>query len=210
MLKKTKEKILNIINKIRYKLNTNEYEYKHGKIYLNQGDNFWQKYNFADDKPKANACGPFALAMALSIILKKYVSPLELMKFAENGYYEPEGYYRPNGIYNPSGTSWKFFEAYSKTLGIKVVEMEPNEEEFLKARKENKLVILSQTPRLDGYWVKDGGHYILVIGEENIVGEEKKYIVLDSGSRKNTDKTHTLHEVFMPCKRMWIFENQEK
>lgn len=172
-------------------------EIKHGYYYINQKDPKWQKYKYAGKNPKENACGPFVLAMALSNIFKKEVSPINLMKFAEENYYEEEG------------TSWSFFEEYLKKYKIKVKEILPSEKEFLDAMEKNKLVIFSQNNKLNNYWTTSG-HYILVVKQRYIDnGKEekiKKYIVLDPASRRKTNKMYFFEEIFIPCKRMWILD----
>lgn len=162
-------------------------EKKHGFNYINQKDKIWQKYRYAGDKPKNNACGPFVLTMALEIILKKEINVIDVMKFAEENYYDEDG------------TSWDFFCDFCKKYNIFVKEIIPNKKEFIEAINKNKLVIFSQNNKLNNYWTTQG-HYILIVKKT----ENDKFVVLDTASRKRTNKLYNFDEIFIPCKRMWI------
>jgi GH24 family phage-related lysozyme (muramidase)/LysM repeat protein len=179
-------------------------------VYFSQEDPKWKNimYSSAGKKSETigtSGCGPTSLAMVLSTLTGKTITPVELCEFSlDNGH-------RISG----SGTSWTFFKAAASEYGIKTTQVE-SYSKIQDALKEGKMVIASMKP---GHFT-GGGHFVVITGMETRNGEvwltvydpnidNKKYGndgKIDQGKKDDGKVTAIGSLIKAEAKQFWIFD----
>ena len=127
-------------------------------VYYRQGD-YKQAYGWHGTISSAG-CGPTSMAMVLTALLGKKISPVEAANYSAK-----------HGYRASFGTSWGFFGSMAKAYGLDCVQGSGNSSDIMSALKQGKLVVASMKP---GHFTK-GGHFIVLRG----IDKNGKIIVAD-------------------------------
>ena len=152
--------------------------------------NYYQ-YNYSDpysDGTIANSgCGPTSLAMVLTYLLGREITPVET---AAKG----------NGTYTCSeGTYWSYFGDMAQEYGVQCEQMEPSSGNIRDQLNNGKTLILSMGP---GDFTS-GGHFIVARG----LDDNGQLIVADPASEDRTNTVWDVDRVAGQCKQIWAMSN---
>ena len=167
----------NIKDKKRLKKQTKAYEaalsgggYSGAVVYYNQGDSPWGKHRFrgpyGTNKIKPAGCGPTSMAICISTITGKKVTPIQTCDWAAK-----QGHYHQGAGWDHSTPA-----AIAKHWNLKCQGLGYNKSNLKKALKQGKLIVAIMSP---GHFTK-GGHYIVLYG---LSKDGKKLQVADCGGR---------------------------
>lgn len=167
----------NIKDKTRLSKQTKAYEaalagggYSGAVVYYNQGDSPWGNHRFSgpggSNKIRPAGCGPTSMAICISTITGKKVTPIQTCDWAAK-----QGYYQ-------QGAGWEHSTpaAIAKHWNLKCQGLGYNKSNLKKALKEGKMVVAIMAP---GHFTK-GGHYIVLYG---LSKDGSKLQVADCGGR---------------------------
>lgn len=127
-------------------------------VYYRQGD-YKNRYG-SHGTISSSGCGPTSMAMVLTALLGKKVSPVEAASYSVK-----------HGYRGSNGTSWGFFGSISKAYGLNCVQGSGNSSDIMSALRQGKMVVASMRP---GHFTK-GGHFIVLRG----IDKNGKIIVAD-------------------------------
>lgn len=151
---------------------------------------FQENYNdaYVDGKTIAAAgAAPTAIAMVLSALKGKEVSPTETAKWSID-----------NGFAGNELTDEKsFIDAISKAYGVDCKELALSEENILSNIKDGKYMIASMKEGQLG----DGSNYVVITG----ITEDGKIKIADPTSKENTEKTWDLSVFLNEGNKLWVF-----
>lgn len=181
-------------------------------VYFSQVDPRWASMMYSKNNDKSqtigtSACGPTSMAIILSTLLGREITPVELCDFAvKHGYRTLD-----------SGTSWGFYKAVAKEYGLECVQTS-SLSEVKKALGAGKSMVVSSMGK--GHFTK-GGHFIVINGMES-KGDDIWFSILDPNSKnssygkdgkviegtKNDGKVQAIESVIKSeSKQYWIFTN---
>lgn len=143
---------------------------------------------YGDGKTIAAAgAAPTAIAMVLSALKGKEVSPTETAKWSVD-----------NGFAGNELTDEKsFIDAISKAYGIDCKELALSEDNILANIKEGKYMIASMKEGQLG----DGSNYVVITG----ITADGKIKIADPTSKENTEKTWDLSVFLNEGNKLWVF-----
>lgn len=148
--------------------------------------NYYQyNYNqpYSEGTIKTDGCGPTSMAMVLTNLTGKEVTPVEM---AAKG----------NGRYTCSkGTYWSFFGDMAKEYGVNCTQMEPSSANIINNLNDGKTLILSMRK---GHFTQSG-HFIVVRGMD----ENGQLIVSDPASEKRSNQTWDVNLVAGESCQIW-------
>ena len=152
--------------------------------------NYYQ-YNYSDPYSEGtiatSGCGPTSLAMVLTYLLGKEVSPQETAKLG-------------NGAYTCSaGTYWSYFGDMAKKYGVNCEQMGVSGDNIMNNLNDGKTLIMSMGP---GHFTS-AGHFIVLRG----VDENGKIIVADPNSEDRSNQTWDLDVFVNEGAQVWAFDN---
>ena len=156
--------------------------------YFGQAEDPWAKESYGQGTIKSSGCGPTSMAM----VAKSYGINTDPNRMAD--WSVDNGHRIPN-----QGTSWAFFPAVSKELGL-------NADQFSDAAKAKEYlnqgipVIGSMKP---GDFT-NGGHYIVFSGLKG-----NRIFVNDPASRKRTGNVWDVDSTFSQAKQFWAISNKD-
>ena len=160
--------------------------------YAVQGD-FVNYYQYNYNNPYSNGtiansgCGPTSLAMVLTYLLGKEITPVET---AAKG----------NGTYTCSaGTYWSYFGDMAKQYGVNCKQMEVSGDNIVNNLKDGKTLIMSMRR---GHFTR-GGHFIVLRG----IDENGKIIVADPNSEERSNQTWDLGVFTSEGAQIWALDN---
>lgn len=167
----------NIKDKKRLKKQTKAYEaalsgggYSGAVVYYNQGDSPWASHTFhgphGSNNIQAAGCGPTSMAICISTLTDKKVTPIQTCDWgAKHGYYI-------------KGSGWDHSTpaAIAKHWNLKCQGLGYNKSNLKKALKQGKMIVAIMGP---GHFTKHG-HYIVLYG---LSKDGKKLQVADCGGR---------------------------
>lgn len=134
-------------------------------VYYCQVDPEYKNVSYGSNTLGGYGCGPTNMAMVISSLTNKIVSPIDLAKWAV-----AHGHYVKN-----RGTSYAFMTAAAKEYGVKVSTIsKSSKSEIIKALKSGKILL---TVMKAGHFTK-GSHFMIIRG----VTDSGKLLVADSGS----------------------------
>ena len=156
--------------KVIIKKQRNQKEYIGDYVYFNQTDPIWNNNNLS---LRSAGCGPTAVAVCISNLTHKFVSPVTVAAWAKK-----EGYY------SSSGSLHSAISAMASHWDLQCRGLYKNAKEIEKALRSGHMVVGLMGP---GYFTK-GGHFIslLTINKKGMVE------VADVGSRARSQKTYDL------------------
>ena len=120
-------------------------------VYYRQGD-YKQSYGYGSTIASAG-CGPTAMAMVLTYLTGRKISPVEAANWSMK-----HGYRIKN-----NGTSTSYFEAIAKAYGIKCQAQNPTANNIINSLKQGNVIVAHMGP---GEFTS-GGHYITLIAADN-------------------------------------------
>lgn len=142
-------------------------------VYYNQGDAAWASLPYGSSTIRKSGCGPTSMAICISTLGSKKVTPRQTAAWAgKSGYYV-------KGV----GSSHSVVPALAKQYKLKCKGVGKSQTEIIKALKSGKLVVAIMAP---GHFT-DNGHFIVLTGIK-----DGKITVADCGSRERTKKTWSL------------------
>lgn len=152
--------------------------------------NYYQ-YNYSDPYSEGtiatSGCGPTSLAMVLTYLLGKEVSPQETAKLG-------------NGAYTCSaGTYWSYFGDMAERYGVNCEQMGVSGSNIMNNLKDGKTLIMSMGP---GHFTS-AGHFIVLRG----IDENGKIIVADPNSEDRSNQTWDLDVFVNEGAQVWAFDN---
>lgn len=151
----------------------NHKEYMNGFVYFNQADEAWNENGY---KIHSSGCGPTAMAVCISSLTSKWVTPLDTTIWAyENGYYSDEG------------AAHEIVPALAQEYKLKCSGLGTDVSKIRKALQAKHPVVALMGP---GYFTKKG-HFIVLIG----IDEKDQVIVADVGSRQRCNYKYPLKDV---------------
>ena len=171
-----------------------EIEYVAGFVYFCQGDDIWNHngYHIA-----GAGCGPTSMAVVISSLTDKYVTPVETTKWA----YE-------HGLYSSAGSQHRLIPDMSEAYELKCEGVGRDKKKIVEALKAGHPVVALMGP---GYFTR-GGHFMVLVKTD----EEENITVADVGSRKRTQFTYKLDDIISQSKDsqangpFWIISNEKK
>ncbi len=152
--------------------------------------NYYQ-YNYNDPYSEGtiatSGCGPTSLAMVLTYLLGKEVSPTETAALG-------------NGAYTCSaGTYWSYFGDMADKYGVNCEQMSVSSDNIMGNLKNGKTLIMSMGP---GHFTS-AGHFIVLRG----VDENGKIVVADPNSEERSNQTWDLDVFLNEGAQVWAFDN---
>lgn len=134
----------------------------------------------------SDGCGPTSLAMVLTHLLGREVSPLET---AEKGH----------GKYTcADGTYWSYFGDMADEYNVNCTQMSTNKENITKNLNDGKTMIAIMGP---GHFTS-GGHFIVLKG----LDENGKVIVADPNSEERSNQTWDMDVITSESTDMWAYD----
>ena len=145
-------------------------EYLGSYFYFNQADAMWNHNNLS---LHSSGCGPTAVAVCISNLTHKFVSPVTVA-----------GWAKKEGYYSSSGSLHSAIPAMASHWNLQCRGLYKNEKEIERALRSGHMVVGLMGP---GYFT-NGGHFIslLTINKKGMVE------VADVGSRVRSQKTYDL------------------
>lgn len=155
-----------------------------------QYDPKWAQHPYGNHNMAHSACGPTSMAMIISYLLGKAISPVELADWSmAHGYYV-----------SGQGTSWAFYSGVAKAYGVKSQQITVSANSIMNQLKAGHPVITSMRP---GTFTK-GGHFIVLRG----VTPEGRILVNDPNDNNNKNffnKEFSISLIIDEAKAAWAF-----
>lgn len=179
-----------------------EVEYRIPRFY--QYDQRWANLPYGESTIGKGGCGTTSFAMVAT-----GMNPPKLKNMDKNGDeildpIEASNWSAKNGykVYG-NGTSWAYFKAAGKVIGLNVVQYDKsNYENVYKKLNNGYPVIASMLP---GHFTRNG-HFIVLAG----VDEQGKIIVNDPASEDRSNKRWDYKSIIVPeTAQFWVFDNPE-
>lgn len=149
-----------------------------GFIYFNQGDAAWNQNGYCI---KSSGCGPTAMAVCISSLTKKWVTPLDTTIWA----YE-------HGYYSNAGSVHEVVPALAKNYQLGCNGLGTDYKKIRHALKKKHPVVGLMGP---GYFTK-GGHFIALVD----IDDKDQVTVADVGSRQRSTYKYRLKDVIEQSK----------
>ncbi|MDD4369825.1 MAG: C39 family peptidase [Anaerostipes sp.] len=156
----------------------NQKEYIGKFIYFNQVDSAWNQNGYCIH---SSGCGPTAMAVCISSLTGKWVTPLDTTIWAYN-----------NGYYTNAGSSHDMIPALAKQYDLTCNGLGTNYGNIKAALKAGNPVVALMGP---GYFTK-GGHFIVLVG----IDDKDQVTVADVASRERSAYKYTLKDVIAQSK----------
>lgn len=149
----------------------------------------WADYPYGGGTISSSGCAIVCLAMVTSQLNGEVVTPLDIVEFTGNDYYQPG-----------AGSSWSIFPAVSSNYGYSCSNLGKNTSSIIDALQSGHPVIASMGP---GTFTK-GGHFIVLKG----ITEDGKILVNDpnDNNKKNHNNTEfSINSIITEGKNFWSF-----
>jgi len=149
----------------------------------------WADYPYGGGTISSSGCAIVCLSMVTSYLNGEVVTPLDIVDFTGNRYYQPG-----------AGSTWSIFPAVSSNYGYSCSNLGKNTSALIDALQSGHPVIASMGP---GTFTK-GGHFIVLKG----ITEDGKILVNDpnDNDRKNHNNTEfNLNTIITESKNFWSF-----
>ncbi len=149
-----------------------------GFIYFNQADAAWNDNGY---QIKSSGCGPSAMAVCISSLTNKWVTPVDTTVWAYK-----------NGYYSSAGASHEMVPALAQQYKLECHGLGSDVSKVRDALKKKHPVVALMGP---GYFTKKGHFIVLVVIDDN-----DQVTVADVGSRQRTQYKYPLKEVIAQTK----------
>lgn len=147
-------------------------------IYFNQGDAAWNSSGYGI---RAAGCGPTSMAVCITTLTGKWVTPVDTTSWA----YE-------QGYYSSAGSEHRAIPAMAEHWGLKCDGLGTNYQKIKESLKQGRPVVSLMGP---GYFTR-GGHF-MVLTE---IDSDDNVTVADVGSRRRSQYKYSLHDVISQSK----------
>lgn len=153
--------------------------------------NYYQ-YNYSnpyyDGSTISNAgCGPTSMAMVLTYLTGKEVTPVETTNYSlEHGTYVVG-----------QGTAWSYFPMIAEDYGISCEESAVSSENIINSLSEGNTIVMSMGP---GTFTRSG-HFIVLTG----INEDGTISVADPNSEERSNTTYDVSTFINEGREMWSF-----
>ena len=177
-----------------------------GHPYYSQNDPRWKNRPYGGYGPTmgTSGCGPVALAMALSEVTGRSISPTELADFAMG-----------SGTRDESGTNWNFISKASNQYGVKSRQQIFPTNQYITSALDNGPVVLSG--KEGGYGIAStllglGGHALLSLGSGvvSLLGKGVGGLINGVSSLGNKSISNVYHQDPIVDNRISSTESNEK
>lgn len=171
----------------------NHKEKINGFVYFNQGDAAWNDNGY---RIKQAGCGPTSMAMVITSLTGRWVTPVDTTVWAYK-----------HGYYSGRGSAHSVIPALAEEYGLNCEGVGTDAEAIRSALKEGNPVVCLMGP---GYFTK-GGHFMVLVG----IDDEDNVTVADVGSRKRSQYKYQLSDIIDQSKPaaaggpFWIISNDE-
>ena len=149
-----------------------------GFIYFNQADAAWNDNGY---QIKSSGCGPSAMAVCISSLTNKWVTPVDTTVWAYK-----------NGYYSSAGASHEMVSALAQQYKLECHGLGSDVSKVRDALKKKHPVVALMGP---GYFTKKG-HFIVLVA----IDDNDQVTVADVGSRQRTQYKYPLKEVIAQTK----------
>ena len=149
-----------------------------GFIYFNQADAAWNDNGY---QIKSSGCGPSAMAVCISSLTNKWVTPVDTTVWAYK-----------NGYYSSAGASHEMVPALAQQYKLECHGLGSDVSKVRDALKKKHPVVALMGP---GYFTKKG-HFIVLVA----IDDNDQVTVADVGSRQRTQYKYPLKEVIAQTK----------
>lgn len=175
--KKVKKVIPRIYNDTRLKMKDHK-EYINGFVYFNQADQAWNENGY---QIRSSGCGPTAMAVCISSLTGKWITPLDTTIWAyKHGYYSGDG-----AVHEMVPQMAEEYKLKCKGLGT-------DYEAIRKALLKKHPVVALMGP---GYFTNNG-HFIVLVG----IDKNDQVTVADVGSRQRCNYKYPLKSIIKQAK----------
>jgi hypothetical protein len=172
----------------------NKKETINGYIYFNQGDAAWNDNGY---RIKKAGCGPTSMAVVISSLTGKWVTPVDTTVWAYK-----------HGYYSSAGSLHSLIPALSKEYGLNCKGVGTNIDKIRTALKNDNPVVCLMGP---GYFTS-GGHFMVLVD----IDKNDNVTVADVGSRKRSQYKYKLKDIISQSKNasaggpFWVIERPSK
>ena len=149
-----------------------------GFIYFNQADAAWNDNGY---QIKSSGCGPSAMAVCISSLTNKWVTPVDTTVWAYN-----------HGYYTSAGASHEMVPALARQYKLSCNGLGTDINKIRSALKKKHPVVSLMGP---GYFTKKG-HFIVLVA----IDDNDQVTVADVGSRERTQYKYPLKDVVAQTK----------
>lgn len=149
----------------------------------------WANHPYGNGTISSSGCAIVCLAMVTSSIKGEVISPLDIVEFTGNRYYQAG-----------AGSTWSIFPAVASYYGYSCNNLGKSSSSIISALKSGHPVIASMGP---GTFTK-GGHFIVLKG----ITEDGKILVNDPNDNNRKNHNHTefnLNKILQESKNFWSF-----
>lgn len=147
-------------------------------VYFNQGDAAWNSSGYGI---RAAGCGPTSMAVCITTLTKKWVTPVDTTSWAYQ-----------QGYYSSAGSEHRAIPAMAEHWGLQCDGLGTNYQKIKESLKEGRPVVALMGP---GYFTR-GGHF-MVLTE---IDTDDNVTVADVGSRKRSQYKYSLRDVINQSK----------
>lgn len=136
-----------------------------------------------------DGCGPTSLAMVLTYLLGREITPIET---SEKG----------DGTYTcAKGTYWSYFEAMANEYGVNCEQKSATNQNIIDSLKDGKTIIAIMGP---GHFTS-GGHFIVLRG----IDDDGKIIVADPNNEERSKQTWDVNIISDESSNLWVMDNDD-
>lgn len=153
-------------------------EYMGDFVYFNQTDSIWNQNGY---RIASAGCGPTSMAVVISSLTKKWVTPVDATVWA----YE-------HGYYSSAGSAHALIPAMAEAYGLKCKGVGTDYEAIRTALKKGRPVVALMGL---GYFTRRG-HFMVLIG----IDDEDNVTVADVGSRTRSAYKYALSDIISQSK----------
>ena len=163
-----------------------------GAVYFRQGDDRWGQTMYGTASIAASGCGPTAMAMLLSSLTGKGITPDETAAWSvANGYRYPG-----------QGTAFGFFPAIGQAYGINMTATEDYDGALMTALRQGYPAILSG--RGDVPFTR-GGHLLMAVGADP---NNQNNVIINDPVSKERSRSYPISELKNGLMQAWIADKK--
>lgn len=162
---------------------------KYNFVYFRQNSPEYNNIPYGNQTIGRYGCGPTNMAVVVTSITGKFVSPVTLARDAENW----------GCFVSGAGTSLNFFQKAAAKYGVYYSQFNYNKQTVISHLKAGRMIICTMGP---GHFT-NGGHFITLRG----ITKDGHILIADTYSEENTYKEWTLDYLASQLKyySMWVF-----
>lgn len=162
---------------------------KYNFVYFRQNSPEYNNVPYGNQTIGKYGCGPTNMAVVVTSVTGKFVSPVTLARDAENW----------GCFVSGAGTSLNFFQKAAAKYGLYYNQFNYNKQTVISHLKAGRMIICTMGP---GHFT-NGGHFITLRG----ITEDGHILIADTYSEENTYKEWTLDYLASQLKyyTMWVF-----